>query len=58
MHIAKVYFFCVHFFSVLTDHKFASAGREDIDVRMLGNGKSELLPPSCLPLGQHQKPGL
>ena len=26
---------------LLTDHKFASAGREDIDVLMLGRGKSE-----------------
>ena len=32
------------FRSALTDHKFASAGREDIDVRMLGNGKSQSLP--------------
>ena len=28
---------------LLTDHKFASAGREDIDVLMLGRGKSEWL---------------
>ena len=26
---------------LFTDHKFASAGREDIDVLMLGRGKSE-----------------
>lgn len=43
------------FCSVLTDHKFASAGREDIDVRMLGNGKSQSLP---LSLGQLQERGL
>ena len=28
---------------LFTDHKFASAGREDIDVLMLGRGKSEWL---------------
>ena len=28
---------------LFTDHKFASAGREDIDVLMLGRGKSGLL---------------
>lgn len=31
-----------HFF--FTDHKFASAGREDIDVRMLGSGKLAVYP--------------
>ena len=28
---------------LFSDHKFASAGREDIDVLMLGRGKSEWL---------------
>ena len=41
--ISRGFFPLCSFCSVLTDHKFASAGREDIDVRMLGNGKSQSL---------------
>ena len=42
MHSARFLFPLCSFCCVFADHKFASAGREDIDVRMLGNGKLKL----------------
>ena len=39
------------FFMICADHRFSSSGREDVDVRMLGDGRPfivELINPHCV----------